>query len=68
MALYRIPLKEVLKGMSDETARLTDASIYSTFRYPYWFKVDSYEGLKDQYLQLVKNLKNNDAVTIIDRL
>lgn len=61
-------LKEVLKGMSSEPSRLTDASIYSTFRYPYWFKVDSYEGLKDQYLQLVKNLKNNDAVTIIDRL
>ena len=60
-------LKSLLEPMYSAPSQLTEARIGSTYRYPFWFKVDNDESLITQYLRLMDILaEKKDIVTIID--
>ena len=59
-------LKCILSPMCSEPKLLSESQIYSTFRYPYWFKVDNDSNLIAQYLQMITILSLNDKVSIIN--
>ena len=60
-------LKSLLEPMYSAPSQLTEARIGSTYRYPFWFKVDDNESLITQYLRLMDILaEKKDIVTIID--
>ena len=60
-------LKSLLEPMYSAPFQLTEARIGSTYRYPFWFKVDDNESLITQYLRLMDILvEKKDIVTIID--
>ena len=59
-------LKCILSPMCSEPKLLSESQIYSTFRYPYWFKVDNDSNLIAQYLQMITILSQNDKVSIIN--
>lgn len=60
-------LVQILSDKESSSAQLTDSQIYSTRRYPYWFKETNDKSLVDKYLHMVEILKNNDKVQFLDK-
>ncbi|MDE5857875.1 MAG: PD-(D/E)XK nuclease family protein [Muribaculaceae bacterium] len=60
-----VKLKNLLSELQSDPVNLTEAKIYSTRRYPFWFNVDDNKKLENYYIELIKILKKKEEEAVI---